>query len=96
MPKPNIKDTSATVTQADFQKLTDTLDRWRVQVQAKQEKHEHTLYGNGTPGMDEQIRNITSYIELLVKLAWIIVGGVVTIALSGTAYAVVYIIRNAK
>lgn len=84
------------VTPEDFAKLTDTIDRWRVQIQSKLEKHDETLYGNGKPGMDEQIRNLTNYMELLVKLAWIVVGGVVTIALSGTAYAIVYLIRTSK
>lgn len=84
------------ITSDDLDKLKDTLDRWRVQVQEKVEKHHETLYGNGKPGMDEQIRNLTSYMELLVRLSWIVTGGVVTIALSGTAYAVIYIIRNTK
>ena len=41
-----------------MKRLTDTLDRWRVSMQSKIEKHEKSLYGNGEPGMDENIRNL--------------------------------------
>lgn len=77
----------------EFKQLTDTLDRWRVKIQAVADKHEKTLYGNGEAGMDEQIRVIHAYIQLLVKLAWIVVGAAVTLAVSGTGYAIIYVIR---
>ncbi len=53
---------SEPVTSAQFQSLQDTIDRWRVTVQAKIDKHDKTLYGNGEPGMDESIRRILDYI----------------------------------
>jgi hypothetical protein len=47
---------------AQFESLKDTLDRWRVAIQNKTDKHDKTLYGNGEPGMDENIREILKYI----------------------------------
>lgn len=41
----------------EFQRMKDTLDRWRVKVEAKQEKHDNFLYGNGDVGIDERVRN---------------------------------------
>lgn len=93
---PSKKQPTDLVTHQDIVDLKESIDRWRVIIQAKIEKHDETLFGNGKPGMDEQIRNLTNYMELLVKLAWIVVGGVVTITLSGTAYAIIYIIREGK
>lgn len=51
-------------------------------------KHEKTLYGNGVPGMDEQMRNIWTWIETQKKIqeareeawkkfGWIIVSSLV-------------------
>jgi|WetSurMetagenome_2_1015567.scaffolds.fasta_scaffold52991_3 hypothetical protein len=76
--------TTSTVTKKDFERLTDTIDRWRVQTQAKIEKHDKTLYGNGEPGMDEQIRGIHTWIneqrkaadkrsEFWSKFSWLII-----------------------
>jgi hypothetical protein len=88
----------AGVTREEFKegidKLRDTIDKWRAPVQARLEKHESTLYGNGVPGMDEQIRNINGWIEAQKELAlkrkqwwdklqWVVipifVGGLVTL-----------------
>ena len=41
----------------------ESIDRWRAEAQAKQEKHEKTLYGNGQPGHDEMIREIFAFIN---------------------------------
>jgi hypothetical protein len=46
------------VTRAEFKSLVDTLDRWRVSVQSKQDKHHGTLYGNGVQGMDDMVREL--------------------------------------
>lgn len=43
--------------EADALRRYESQARWRVVVQAKQEKHDKTLYGNGEPGMDEILRN---------------------------------------
>jgi hypothetical protein len=51
------------VTAIQFQALADTIDRWRATVQAKLDQHHKTLYGNGEPGMDENIREILKYIK---------------------------------
>ena len=78
------------VTKDDFKSLTDTLDRWRVQLQAKVDKHDKYLFGNGEPGMDEQIRNIGTWIgeqkkaadkraEFWAKFSWLII----TLAITG-------------
>lgn len=74
-------------------KLKDSIDRWRVQVQTRQDKHDEALFGNGKPGMDEQIRVISSYISVLVKLGWIVAACAVSVAISGLVYAVVYLVR---
>jgi hypothetical protein len=98
------------VTKKDFDALTDTIDRWRVKTQSMVERHDeqlqeaslqlqeqhHALFGNGTPGMDEQIRNLTKGMDVLVRLGWIVAGSVVTLTLSGIVWAAVYIIRNSK
>lgn len=91
---------SDTVTRQDIidevSKLRDTVDRWRVQAQAKLEKHEHVLYGNGNIGMDEQVRNINNQINLVAKLMWIVAGSIVTTSVGGVVYVVVYVIRASK
>ena len=52
------------VTAAQFQSLQDTIDRWRVTVQAKLDQHHKALFGNGDGiGMDENIREILKYIK---------------------------------
>jgi hypothetical protein len=98
------------VTKQDFDGLKDTLDRWRVKTQAMVDSHDkkltenkeqldqqhHALFGNGEPGMDEQIRNLTAGMSVLVRLAWIVAGSVITMTLSGIVWAAVYIIRNTK
>lgn len=45
------------IIEAEALRRHESLERWRVQVQAKQDKHDKTLYGNGEPGMDEVLRN---------------------------------------
>jgi len=45
--------------QNEMTKLKDTLDRWRAPLQAKIDKHDKSLYGNGDPGLDEIARNLT-------------------------------------
>ena len=75
---------STTVTKKDFDKLTETLDRWRVQLQTKVDKHDKALFGNGEAGMDEQIRGIHAWIgeqkkasekkaEFWGKFSWLII-----------------------
>jgi hypothetical protein len=78
----------------EVQKLRDTVDRWRVQTQAKVDRHEKTIYGNGNIGMDEQVRTIYATVGLGIKLMWIITGAVVSALVSGAAYAIIYIIRD--
>ena len=71
----------------------DSIDRWRVTVQARIDKHDKTLYGNGEPGHDEMIRDIYSFIGTQKtaderrrswwdKFQWVIIplviGGIVT------------------
>lgn len=48
--------------------MKDTIDRWRVKVEAKQEKYDKTLYGNGEPGMDEVIRRHDEEIKAQKKV----------------------------
>ena len=77
------------ITQDDFKRFTDTIDRWRVTMQVQIDKHNKTLYGNGEPGIDEQIRNIHLWMEAQKekdrkrvewwnKLQWIIIPIVIT------------------
>jgi len=61
-----------------LERFKDTIDRWRVQYSTEQKRHSYTLYGNGEPGMDERIRNIEKNLQLILKLMWIILSGVVT------------------
>lgn len=77
----------------EVSKLRDSIDRWRVQVQTRQDKHDEVLFGNGKPGMDEQIRTISSYISVLVRFGWIVAGCAVSIAISGIVYVVIYLIK---
>lgn len=44
------------ITKDDFDRLKDSIDRWRVQMQAEQDKQRKTIYGNGEPGLDELVR----------------------------------------
>ena len=63
------------VTQRDLEgemlKLRDSLDRWRVPVQAEIDRHRQTIYGNGDPGLDERIRNIERSLKTLIQMAWV-------------------------
>ena len=77
----------------DVERLKDSIDRWRVQVVAKQQKHDETLYGNGKPGLDEQIRSIEASLSFLIRLAWLVVGAVVSLSVGGIGFGIVYIIR---
>ena len=53
----------------EFQRMKDTLDRWRVKVEAKQEKHDNFLYGNGDVGIDERVRNAERDLAEIKQLA---------------------------
>lgn len=53
----------------EFNSFKDTLDRWRVRVEARQDKHNKTLYGNGEAGLDERLRNTEKTIAKLEKIA---------------------------
>lgn len=77
----------------EVSKLKETLDRWRVQAQTKIDKHDAALFGNGHPGMDEQIRQITIYMSALIKLGWIVIGTLVTSLVAGVVAATVYLIK---
>src|SRR5258706_11392892 len=94
------EETHNKIYEAENLRLRDSIDRWRVQIQVKQddlltqmEKHEKKLYGNGEPGMDEQIRNIHNGIQLLMKLVWLMVGAVITFVTGGAIAGIVYFIR---
>jgi hypothetical protein len=41
----------------------DSLSRWRVEIDQRLDKHSHTLYGNGSPGMDEMMRRVLAFVE---------------------------------
>lgn len=71
----------------------ESYDRWRVQMQAEQDRIHKTLFGNGEPGWDEQLRNIMIWIQRQDdaakrraawwdKLQWVVIpvviGGVLT------------------
>lgn len=50
--------------QAEQYRILSSIDRRLTpELLEKIEQHDHTLYGNGQPGMDEQIRNIGAWIE---------------------------------
>lgn len=83
------------VTQEQFRSKTDSWDKWRAIIQAQSEKHDKALYGNGEPGMDEQLRNIVAWMNKQDeaakrraawwdKLQWVVIpmaiGGVATFA----------------
>lgn len=74
-------------------KLRDSIDRWRVKIETKQDIHHATIFGNGKPGIDEEIRNIKASQDTLIRLAWIVVSTVVTIGVSGTIAAIIHLIR---
>lgn len=40
----------------------ESITKWRLGVDRLIEKHGHTLYGNGQPGMDEILRNINDWV----------------------------------
>lgn len=92
------------VTKDDFKSLTDTLDRWRVQLQAKVDKHEKVLFGNGEPGLDEQIRGIHTWIgeqkksadkkaEFWGKFSWLIISSIVISLIAFIGQAVIFWVR---
>ncbi len=55
------------ITEAESLRRTESIDRWRAQVEAKQQKHDKFLYGNGEPGMDEVLRNTNREIGSITK-----------------------------
>ena len=48
----------------------------RKEIKRIQDKHQQFLFGNGSPGMDEDIRNIKRGIEALIKLAWVLISAI--------------------
>lgn len=40
----------------------ESIDRWRVRMDTRIDKHDHTLFGNGEPGWDEVLRNVNMWI----------------------------------
>lgn len=84
----------------EVRKLTESNDRWRVQVEAKVndnytllKAHHTALFGNGKPGLDEEIRNIKASQDVLIKLAWIVASTVISIGVAGVIGAMVYLIK---
>lgn len=67
---------------------------WKKEVDEQQAKFKKTLYGNGEPGMDEDIRNIKAMLSVLIKLAWIVTGVAISMGISGFVAASVFIIRE--
>lgn len=41
----------------------DSVNKWRPSVDRKLEKHDHALFGNGEPGMDEMIRQLFTWMN---------------------------------
>lgn len=74
-------------------KMRDTLDRWRVKTEARMETHHAALFGNGKPGLDEEVRNINRSLNTLMKLAWMVVGAIVPVAVTGIVAIIVYLIK---
>jgi hypothetical protein len=74
-------------------KLRDSVDRWRVPLQEKQHSHHLALFGNGKPGLDEEVRNIKAMLDTLIRLAWIVVSSVIAIGVGGAIAAAVYLIK---
>jgi hypothetical protein len=72
----------------------DSVDRWRVRADVLINKYNHTLFGNGEPGMDEMLRNVKGMLDVLVKLAWIVVGVVVASGISFLIAIARYFIRT--
>jgi len=51
-------------------------DKRIVEQDKRQSRVEHTLFGNGEPGMDERLRNIERSLNTLIKLSWLAIGSV--------------------
>lgn len=47
----------------DVKASVDSIVRWRPHVERKIEKFDHTLFGNGEPGMDEILRRVVTFID---------------------------------
>lgn len=47
----------------DIDRLRESIDRWRVPMQAGYDRLRHTVYGNGEVGMAENIRNLLKVIN---------------------------------
>lgn len=66
----------------EVSKLRESVDRWKITVESRLEKQQHFLFGNGTPGIDEEVRSIKEKLDTLIRLAWIVVtvvtGAIVT------------------
>lgn len=77
----------------EIAKLRDSVDRWRMPIEAKLEHHQGALFGNGKPGLDEEVRNINAKLNTLMRLAWIVVTTAVTIGVAGVITAAAYLIK---
>lgn len=56
---------------------------------------ETVIFGNkDTVGLNEQFRVIKAMLDTLTRLAWIVVGVIITVIVSGTSAAVIYLIRE--
>lgn len=48
---------------ASISNKIDSINKWRPTIDRKLEKHDHFLFGNGEPGIDEVLRNIDKWIN---------------------------------
>jgi len=74
-------------------KLRDTVDRWRVKVDVRQDKHEKALFGNGVPGLDEEVRNIKKMLDVLIRLAWIVATSIISVSVVGIISVIIYLVK---
>ena len=51
------------ITNEQIKNRLESWDRWRVQIEAEQQKQHKTLFGNGEPGWDEILRRLVGYVE---------------------------------
>jgi hypothetical protein len=57
-------------------KLLPAVMNQMAEYDKRQLRVEHTLFGNGEPGMDERLRNIERSLKTLTHLIWIMTGSV--------------------
>lgn len=41
----------------------DSLSKWRIYIDKRIDKHQHTLFGNGEPGWDEVMRRLVVFVD---------------------------------